>query len=117
MVISFRSLPEKAKLSTPYRPGSNPRTESFPGVSVFYAPPVDYSRLAAIIHQGCVAIARENGPLRLDAAALAASKTAGLSALLAWKRFAQTRRRPVTIENLPARLRQLITVYQVADLF
>ena len=80
-------------------------------------PPIDFADLESAIRLGCEEITRAGDTPEIDATDLGESKTAAICALMEWKRFASSRRRPLRIKNIPPRLLQLIAVYQLEIFF
>jgi phospholipid transport system transporter-binding protein len=58
----------------------------------------------------------EEGQTEIDLAALTAVDSAGVATLLAWRRAAEARQRPLHFKNLPATLRSLSELYGVSEL-
>lgn len=58
-----------------------------------------------------------NSAVTVDLAAVPRADSAGLALLLEWLRAAQAQGRALNVVNVPARLRDLMRVTNVADLF
>lgn len=58
----------------------------------------------------------EGGQTEIDLAQLTAVDSAAVATLLAWQRAASKRGAALTFNNLPANLRSLVELYDVADL-
>jgi phospholipid transport system transporter-binding protein len=56
------------------------------------------------------------GQTVIDCASLVAVDSAAVGTLLAWRRAALIRARPLAFTNLPANLRSLVSLYDVSDL-
>ncbi|MEO8408061.1 MAG: STAS domain-containing protein [Oxalobacteraceae bacterium] len=73
-----------------------------------------FSNASAVLAQGLQALARQQSVI--DMAALTSVDSSAVAVLLAWQRAASAHGQALTLQSVPANLRSLIALYDVAQL-